>query len=155
MDTAQQEELLLQLYQCVGLLQRGKLQAARQGGGMEHKQGRLLYLLNQMEGASQKDLANVLDSRPASVSDLIDRLERLELVDRRRRGSDRRKVNLFQTRKSTNAAAEAGAARNDMVSELFADFTPEEITLLRQLMAKMLRKLEVMNGLGAPAGAEK
>ena len=49
MDTAPQEELLLQLYQCVGLLQRGKLQAAaRQGGGMEHKQGRLLYLLNQM-----------------------------------------------------------------------------------------------------------
>ena len=155
MDTAPQEELLLQLYQCVGLLQRGKLQAARQGGGMEHKQGRLLYLLNQMEGASQKDLANVLDSRPASVSELIDRLERLELVDRRRGGSDRRKVNLFLTQKGKDTVPEATAARDTMVSELFADFTEEEMTLLRRLMAKMLRKLEVMNGLGAPDGAEK
>ena len=155
MDTALQEDLLLQLYQCVGLLQRGKLQAARQGGGMEHKQGRLLYLLNQMEGASQKDLANVLDSRPTSVSDLIDRLERLELVDRRRSGSDRRKVNLFLMQKNKDAASEATVAREDMVSELFADFTPDEIALLSRLMAKMLRKLEVMNGPGAPAGAEK
>ena len=155
MDTSPQEDLLLQLYQCVGLLQRGKLQAARQGGGMEHKQGRLLYLLNQMEGASQKDLANVLDSRPASVSDLIDRLERLELVDRRRGGSDRRKINLFLTRKGKGTAPEATAAGNDMISELFADFTQEEITLLHRLVGKMLRKLEVMNGLGAPDGAGK
>ena len=155
MDTAPQEDLLLQLYQCVGLLQRGRLQAARQGGGMEHKQGRLLYLLNQMEGASQKDLANVLDSRPASVGDLIDRLERLELVDRRRGGSDRRKVNLFLTRKGKDTVSEATIAHNDMIAELFADFTQEEITLLRRLVAKMLGKLEVMNGLGAPDGAGK
>lgn len=155
MDTAPQEDLLLQLYQCVALLQRGKLQEARQGGGVEHKQGRLLYLLNQMEGASQKDLADVLDSRPASVSELIDRLERLELVDRRRGGSDRRKVNLFLTKKGKDTVSEAAAARKDMVSELFADFTPEEMTLFRRLMAKMFGKLAEMNGLGAPAGAEK
>ena len=155
MDSAHQEDLLMQLHQCVALLQRGRFQPARQGGGMGSGQGRLLYLLNKMDGASQTDLVNILDSRPASVSDLIGKLEHLELVDRRRSGNDRRKVNLFLTQKGKETVSGVENARKDLLSDVFAGFTEEEVEQFSFLLAKLLTRLEAINALGASKSGER
>lgn len=155
MDSAHQEDLLMQLHQCVALLQRGRFQPARQGGGMGPGQGRLLYLLNKMDGASQTDLVNILDSRSTSVSELIDKLERLELVDRRRGGNDRRKVNLFLTQKGKETVSGVETARKDLLSDVFSGFTGEEMEQFSLLLAKLLTRLEVINALGASKNGER
>ena len=150
MTTPAHEELLMQLHQCATLLHRGRLQEGQQSGAMHHGQGRLLFLLNKMEGASQTDLVKILDSRPASVSELIDKLEKLELVDRRRSNNDRRKVNLFLTDKGRETVSDAEAARSIVISDIFDDFSEDEVQQLSSLLNKLSTKLEKINKPAVP-----
>ena len=155
MGSADREELLMQLHQCVALLQRGRIQAGHQAEGMGQGQGRLLYLLNKMEGASHTDLVNILESRPGSVNELVDRLEHLELVDRRRSGVDRRKMNLFLTPEGKETVTKAEAARNNLISDVFADFTEAEVEQFSFLLAKMLTRLSAVNALDLAQGERR
>lgn len=103
-----------------------------------------------MDGASQSDLVKILDSRPASVSELIAKLEKLELVDRRRNSADRRKVNLFLTLKGRETVSDAETVRSSVISDIFEDFSEDEIKQLISLLNKLSAKLEKINAFGTP-----
>lgn len=145
METAQ-EILLMQLRQCAALLRSDRFQPADQDGGL----GRLLYLLNKMDSADQTDLVNILDSRPGSVSELIDKLEHLEQEDRRRSGNDRRKVNLFLAQKENKVSPEAENCRKALLSDVFECFSEDEVKQFSLLLAKLLARLEAVSAASQP-----
>ena len=141
MTVTPKEDLLVQIHQCSSLLHRGRIQRGNMGHSMHHGQGRVLSLLNKMDGASQTDLMRILDSRPASVSELVDKLEHLELVDRRRSRIDRRKVNLYITNKGKDAVAANKAVNCSVAANAFNDFTPEEVKQFSSLLEKLCKNL--------------
>ena len=59
-------------------------------GGLHHGQGKLLATLLQQDGCSQRELCGLLQIRPASLSELLDKLERSGAVERRQSPDDRR-----------------------------------------------------------------
>ncbi len=162
MNTVSQEKLVMQLNQCVALLQHGRPQTAGQRGAA--RQDKLLSLLTKMDIVNQTDLVNILDSRPTSVKELIGKLERLEPVDRRQGGSDRRqheserrrigterrRANLFMTQKRKATASEADDTPVDRLADAFADFTEAEVSQFSALLSKLLARLEIINASGSP-----
>lgn len=62
----------------------------RRGGGLTHAHVRTLFVLLQEKEATAGTLARVAELNPASVTAMIDQLEGLGLVQRRRDVRDRR-----------------------------------------------------------------
>lgn len=63
--------------------------------GLTESQWRALARLSRQEGINQATLADLLDIRPITLTQAIDRLEELELVERRPDPGDRRAYQLF------------------------------------------------------------
>ncbi len=124
------------------------------GRAARHGQGRLLSMLGRMDGASQKDLAEALGLRPASVSELIDKLEQAELVSRRPNEGDKRSFNVFLTEQGRASAAEAEAGRREFAAELLCDFTEEEREILSNLLGRMIGRLEALAGQEGAGGPQ-
>ncbi len=65
--------------------------------GLTAGQPKILDYLREHDGASQREIATANQMEPASVTALIDGMERKNLVERRRVGSDRRSFHIFLT----------------------------------------------------------
>lgn len=81
---------------------------ALQGG--VHGQNRSLALLARNEGMKQADLARNAHVRPSSVSEVLERLEKSGLIERRRDQKDRRVLRVYLTDKGS-AQNESNSAR--------------------------------------------
>lgn len=77
-----------------------------------------------------------------AVTNRIDRVEALELVERRSSGADRRGVTVRLTDKGLRLADEAIAAHFAMLAQLFGVFARQERDQFAALLAKLLRALE-------------
>jgi DNA-binding MarR family transcriptional regulator len=63
--------------------------------GLTESQWRALARLSRQQGINQATLADLLDIKPITLTQAIDRLEELELVERRADPTDRRAYRLF------------------------------------------------------------
>lgn len=107
-------------------------------GGPHGSQEQILKILSLAGGnADQRDLQEAMRIRPASISELLKKLEEKGLVTRVRDEEDRRKVQISLT--------EAGTARASLSREearekdLFLALTEEEQETLRGLLLKLLK----------------
>ena len=140
------ETLLHQLHHCINLLHRNN-HRGRHGGGMHHRgQGRILSLLNNNDGISQKDLMDMFRIRPASLSELLDKLEHNGLVERRQSEQDRRSSNVFLTEDGRKIAIESEKHRKEMADNLFSEFSQEEQKQLSSLLTKLTETLDTFAG---------
>ncbi len=110
-----------------------------------------MSMLGRMDGASQKDLAEALCLRPASISELIDKLERVELVSRRPNEEDKRSFKVFLTENGRESARAAESGRREFADGLLRDFTEEERETFSSLLDRTLARLEALT---APEGGE-
>lgn len=86
----------------VARLMRKRLeqQARAAGIGLTRAQWQALAYTARSEGLNQACLASYLDIEPITLGRLVDRLELLGLIERRRDPRDRRQHNLFLTEKA-------------------------------------------------------
>ncbi len=112
----------------------------RHSGGEADSQTRVLRLLEQRHGISQRVLQEWLGVQPGSLSELVNKLEDKGLLVRQRDVTDKRRVTLFLT--------EAGMAAAHRVPDpgerdaRFSALTEEERETLRALLNKLLPKRE-------------
>ena len=135
---------------CSRLLDRGDGRQRHCRGGFRGRR-RLLALLREHEGISQRELADRLGIRAPSASELIERLAADGLVEKRLNVADRRVWQVFLTEKGMRLADVVGRNRRMEADALLAAFSPEE----RAQLAALLEKLAVSlaGGLeGVPAG---
>ncbi|MBS4537638.1 MarR family transcriptional regulator [Clostridium sp. D2Q-11] len=88
--------------------------------GVTRVQWIALYYLGNDEEFSQRDLADVMNIKESTIARLIDRMEREELVIRKRNEKDRRIMNLVLTEKGKAKRKELlpkGEEFNDIVSK--------------------------------------
>ena len=125
-------------------------------GGLHHGQGKLLATLLQQDGCSQRELCGLLQIRPASLSELLDKLERSGAVERRQSPDDRRGRCVYLTDLGRERAALAAVHRKkeaQMLAACLAEAEQEQlIGLLQKVEDGLKRQLE---GEGPPpAGRE-
>ncbi len=138
------EQLLEQFRYFTNLMHRERSRSdfGGAGGSLNRSQGHLLGLLLQSDGLSQKELSQQLQIRPASLGELVDKLERNGYVERRINSKDKRLLNVYLTPAGRQVVSEVIQARRAMLDTIFAALSDAEKSQLHVLMAKLIHSLE-------------
>ena len=143
METASElnEQLMECIFRLFALLRRGpKLPAGEPGskfGGRPSAQNRILLMLNESDGISQRDMTTLLQLRPQSVSETLSKLEAGGLVERRQNSRDKRVFNIFMTEEGKLRAQELVIDRPDFASMFLSALSSAEKEQLLELLMKL------------------
>ena len=99
---------------------------------------RVLLLLRESEELAQTRLALLLEIRPQSLSELIGKLERDGLVQRRRNPADRRETLVSLTAAGEERAVSYRQGSERQRADFFSVLTAEEKRTLAGLLEKLL-----------------
>lgn len=102
------------------------------GGG----KGKIIHILAKRESLTQKELQDILEIKPGSVSEIISKLEDKGLIKRQKDEEDKRKVVLHITEQGKKFAKEHLERKNS--ENIFAGLTEDEQEQLKTLLKKLL-----------------
>ncbi len=125
---------LMENYRKVNALTRRKFREKRMGN-FPTTQNRILMVLSNSDGISQRELSYILGIRPQSCSEILAKMEENELIVRMLDEDDARKYNVFLTEAGTAAAEDVKNAPQDSVFDVLSD---EEKEALNALLAKVI-----------------
>lgn len=108
-------------------------------GGLDPKQGqgRILSALKRMQSISQKELGYILDIRPQSLGELLQKLETNGYIARHRSPTDKRALIVELTEKG-----EFFQQQHPDYESLFVDLSADERQLLAQSLEKIIVRLD-------------
>ena len=125
----------------VGHLQHVSIRRGIESLGLYRGQPRMLDILWEQDGLTHTDLATQMNVQPATVSKMVQRMERSGFVERRRDPNDERVSRVFLT--------ERGRAVQNQVEAWFAAFqasyieglSDDDIATLRRLLTHIRGRL--------------
>ena len=117
-----------------------------QAGG----QGRLLTILLDNPGLSQKALSDLVHIRPQSLGEQIGKLEAAGLLERRANPYDKRVSNLYLTEAGAGSAQSLRQTADQDLALIFADMEQEELERLLELVRKLNSSIEKHVDMSAP-----
>lgn len=126
-------------------------------GGMIERGGqqRVLRLLDEENGMTQKALTEKLGIQPGSVSELLGKLERAGLIEKQENESDRRTASLKLTDAGREKIADRPEAKEPSFDALTAEEQQQLLVLLEKLHADWKARFHAeRGGYGRPGGAE-
>lgn len=121
--------------------------------GMLPGGGRLLCILAENEGVSSRELAELLDIRPSSLSELLGRLEGEGLITRAADEADKRVSRVTLTEKGRELGRKAAERHEEHRARMCACFTEEEAVQFCEMCARLGEHMETLaREEGAPCG---
>ena len=103
-------------------------------------QAGLLLLLQQNDGQTMTELSKALAVKNASLTGLIDRLERSAFVMRKAGKNDRRSIRIYITPEGTEECSKAKPVIKRVNEEIKSGFSPEEIEVFKRVLNSVLQK---------------
>lgn len=107
----------------------------------------LLFTLNKKDGQSQKELADKLRIAPATLTIMLKRMEKVNLVKRKQDLDDQRISRVYLTPEGREACNKAISVLKNLEEECFGNFTMEEKVIFRRLLMQMRDNLLVANNI--------
>jgi DNA-binding MarR family transcriptional regulator len=150
--TITNSDLSASLHRLTRLMHRMAHQTRPHRQGLYHGQAHLLLHISQNDGVVQRDLAEQLDVRPSSLTEMLVKMEQLGLVQRRSDENDQRLLRIYLTEAGKEAAAELLGTVNDWNGTLFDCLEPTEREQLQAILAKLAANLETLGYAGAGDG---
>lgn len=141
MDTAGAPTSGLELLRWIGWAQRKAAEDWVRARDLTHEQGFVLGYLVQNPGAIQRDVAHVSRTSPASVSSLLQGLERRGLVERRTADGDVRSKRVHATPEGAALVDGFAAAMAAADETILAPLDDAERATLRALLTKITAAL--------------
>lgn len=114
--------------------------------GLYQGQPFVLQTLWQEEGITHSDLANRMHVRPATISNMIKRMEKSGFVERRLDLDDERVSRVFLTEDGRRIQDQVEKVWSDLDTTIFAGFSPEECTLLQRSLERVRDNLLRLRG---------
>ena len=105
--------------------------------GVTGAQWKVLFRLKRKPGLRQSELADMLDIEPITLSRIVDRLQEMDLVQRRPDPTDRRAWRLHVTERAEPIVAKLQAVADDMTAEAFEGIDPQDIETTRRVLAQV------------------
>jgi len=109
--------------------------------GVTGAQWKVLFKLTLKPGLRQTDLADLLDIEPITLTRIIDRLQEAGLVERTPDPTDRRAWRLHVTEKAQPVVGKLRAIADEMTAEAFAGLDPQDIEVMRQVLARVRERV--------------
>lgn len=106
--------------------------------GQNRTQNRVVKLLAERGELTQRELREILDTRPGSVSELLSKLEEKGLIRCERDTEDRRKVVLRLTDQGMEYGALLAQQEEEEEEQMFGALTQEEQETLKALLEKLI-----------------
>lgn len=100
-------------------------------------QGGLLVSLHFENGQTQKELAHLMGIKPATMTVMIQRMEKNGLVRKEQDKKDQRSTRIYITEKGEEEYRKFQVIWDKMEEEMFANFTVEEKIIFRRLLLQM------------------
>lgn len=104
---------------------------------LTHSQFFMLMAIIDFEGSLPSQLADKVDSDRATITGLIDRLERDEWVERRPVPGDRRALSIYLSTKSHNIKDQLISIFNGINGQFIDRYTQKEWRQLQTLLSKL------------------
>lgn len=98
---------------------------------------RVLVLLSERGPITQRELAELIQRKPATLCQQLEAMEEAGLVDRKPNGADRRTVDVCLTHEGEQAAREAIDRRAAMASALFGPLAGEDRAVMRRVLEEL------------------
>lgn len=114
--------------------------------GLHRGQAPVLVLLWKKNGCTQNEIAEILHIKPATVSDCLQRLEKVELIYRKNDTKDLRISRVFLTDKGKQIQSDAEKILAELEKDCFQNFTPDEKILLRRFLIQIRDNLSKVVG---------
>ena len=110
--------------------------------GVYHGQPPLLFLLEKTDGLSQKEIADILQITPSTITVMLKRMEKSEVVTRKQDPKDQRISRVYLTKKGRDLTMQAKEAIKTLAEESFGSFSLEEKEEFKNLLQKMGNNLK-------------
>jgi DNA-binding MarR family transcriptional regulator len=119
--------------------------------GITHAQGSIILLLASGRFSTAADLARELYVDSASMTRMLDRLQKRGMLARMPRRDDRRIIDLLLSDEGKRLGQLLPQLYSQVLNRSFERFSDEEIRLLRSLLCKLLDEDDFVPGSAAPA----
>lgn len=106
-------------------------------GDIHHGQALCLRVLKANDGATQRDVAEMLHIAPPTLSRMLSAMEKAELVTRSQDEVDQRVTRVYLTTRGRRRERQAAAVVRDYVAATFATLSADERRQLIALMTKL------------------
>ena len=126
----------------VGKLLKDRMSSALSEGGIHFGQARILVALLKQGPLTQVSIGRGLNIRPATVTNMVKKMEAVGLIDRQRDANDDRIINVTLTSKGKEAANFAVSVMAQVEKEIRRELTTKEAADL------LYPLLKVRNALG-------
>jgi DNA-binding MarR family transcriptional regulator len=136
------DELYYALHRLNRQMHRTAHREGHRKGGLYHGQANLLFLILQSDGASQRDLAEQLDVRPSSMTEMLAKLEQNDLIERKQDDKDQRVMRIYLTEKGEKMAKEIAESKDTFAESFFQALSEDEQEQLMILIKKLCSSLE-------------
>lgn len=103
----------------------------------------ILLLLWKKDGLSQKEIADVIGLKPATITVMINRMEKAGWLERRSDSEDLRVSRVYLTEQAHLHRAQVEQVFITVNKECFSEFTDQEKVLLRRFLLHMRDNLEI------------
>jgi len=130
-------------------LHHGRAHALLEALGLYRGQPPLLRALWDEDGLTQSELADRLRIAPATITRMIQRMEKAGFLTRRPDPDDQRVMHVHLTGLGQAVRAEVERVWITMEAETFAGFSPEELEQLRRFLLQVRSNLLRVSGPGA------
>jgi|YNPNPStandDraft_1061719.scaffolds.fasta_scaffold05462_3 DNA-binding MarR family transcriptional regulator len=114
--------------------------------GLYRGQPPVLKALWEQEGPTHTELAEKLHVTPATITKMLQRMEKAGFITRRPDAEDQRISRVYLTEAGHAIRARVQAVWQQMEQETFEGFTLEEKVLLRRLLLQVRENLERVSG---------
>ena len=109
--------------------------------GLYRGQPPVLFALWEQEGLTHTELAERLENTPATITKMLQRMEKAGFVQRRPDANDQRVSRVYLTQVGRAIQTQVQAVWDTMEADTFSGFSPEESLLLRHFLQRILQNL--------------
>ncbi|AGT07405.1 MarR family winged helix-turn-helix transcriptional regulator [Paracoccus aminophilus] len=131
---------LFEVFLTLSRIMRGLFDNRAQDMGLTYARARLLVTIARQEGATQTELANLLQIETPTLKRQLDALEEMQLAERRPSPGDARKYTIYLTGKAR--LARLVRFREEIEASVFEGISAEDIETTREVLARMSANAE-------------
>lgn len=115
-----------------------------EGYGLYVGQPQFLFTLLNEEGLSQKEIAQRLEIKPATVNVTLKRLEKVGLVEKRLDEKNKRASKVYLTDKGRDICLEVKGVMHERSAKLFSVLSDDEKVNFKKILEKLNKNIEVL-----------
>lgn len=125
---------------------RSMIRAQIQDLGLHRGQPSVLFALDRNDGLSNSELSDFLEITPATLTNKVKRMEKANLVIRKRDANDERVSRIYLTDEGRSLMDELRSLMFEMETAMLESFNDSEVQRLKGDVKKILKNIEAHVG---------